>query len=95
MAVTMTPNFFTKELNRIIHIDSEKYGYGADYIIHLRYRYRNERKWQESNELLLFRSFDYDEDEQYEWNNDWWEGQQELELLGIIRIENVTVPDLF
>ena len=90
-----TLHFFEKTLNELIHIDSEKYGYGADYIIHLRYRYRGERKWSEDNELLLFRSFDHDEDERYEWQNDWWEGQEEIELLGFIRIENVEVPNLF
>lgn len=94
MAV-MTLHFFEKELNRLIHIDSEKYGYGADYIIRLRYRYHGEHKWTEDNELLLFRSFDNDEDERYEWQHDWWEGQEELVLLGIIRVEDVKVPQMY
>lgn len=92
--MVMTYDALDKYVSKIIHIDSEKNGYGSDYIFHIRYKYPHEKEWTEENILLEFEGFDKGTDESYAWSYDWNEGQSLCEVLGFIRIENVDVPPL-
>lgn len=60
-----------------------------DYVVKLRYRYSFEDDWTYSNEIL---EWDPDLDD-YEWCNDWYEGYDEIEVLGYIAVVNVNVPN--
>ena len=58
-----------------------------DYVVRLKYKYTCEEEYTYSNELLLVNSaFGY------EWNNDWHEGQEDVEVLGWLRIDEVKIP---
>lgn len=58
-----------------------------DKIVRIRYKYSIDREWTYSNEVLEFCDSDY------VWLNDWWEGQEEVEILGCISLDNVEVPE--
>ena len=60
-----------------------------DKIVYLRYKYAHEETWTYSKEIL---EVDMDADGFYIWANDWYEGQQEVEFLGCISIDDVNVP---
>jgi len=52
-----------------------------DYIVRLRY------DGKESNERLTFNGNEM----RFEWWNDWWEGEQDIEVLGWIKVDDVEV----
>lgn len=60
-----------------------------DKIVSLKYKYSFEREWTYSNELL---EVDPTADDPYIWETDWYEGQDEVEVLGCISISDVAVP---
>lgn len=62
-----------------------------DKIVRLRYKYSWEKEWTYSNELLLV-DFNTRQRLPYIWCNDWNEGQEEVEVLGYIDIDEVEVP---
>lgn len=55
-----------------------------DYIVTLKYKYDNEHKYTVENQLLLV-----DKDFSYIWNNDWNEGQTDIEVLGYCPVSEV------
>lgn len=55
-----------------------------DYIVSIRLRYDHETEWEYLNELYLV-----EDDLSYEWLNDWYEGQQQVEILGYFAINDV------
>ena len=57
-----------------------------DKLVRIRYKYSIDKEWTYSNEVLEFCDSDY------VWLSDWWEGQEEVEILGCIALEDVTVP---
>lgn len=57
----------------------------GEYIIHIKYRYTGDR-WEETNELRLI-----DKDFNYQWYNDWYEGHDELVLLGVAAVDNLEI----
>ena len=60
-----------------------------DKIVYLRYKYAHEETWTYSKEILEVNMY---ADNFYVWENDWYEGQQEVEMLGCISIDDVNVP---
>lgn len=63
----------------------------TDYIVKLRYRYGWEKEWTVSNEILEY--YADSKSENYIWLNDWFEGQQWVEIMGFMPIEDVDVPE--
>ncbi len=59
-------------------------------IVYLKYKYSNERDWTYSKEILLL---DSTVPYFYVWENDWYEGQQNIEVLGCIAVSDVEVPE--
>lgn len=60
-----------------------------DKIVYLRYKYAHEDAWTYSKEIL---EVDMHADGFYIWANDWYKGQQEIEILGCISINDAYVP---
>ena len=56
-------------------------------IVYMRYKYSFETEWTYDNEIL-----DVNSELEYEWLNDWDEGQQCVEILGCIDLDDVKVP---
>ena len=59
-----------------------------DRIVSIRYKYKFEKEWSYSNELLLCMG----EWGDYAWNDDWNEGQDDVEILGCLSIAEVLIP---
>lgn len=59
-----------------------------DLIVKLGYRYKWEKDYTFTNEYLQYMPYKDD----WEWLNDWHEGQQDVQVIGFIPISNVTVP---
>ncbi len=62
-----------------------------DKLVYLRYKYQWENKWTYSKEYLMV---DITDSINYSWLNDWHEGQQDVEVLGCINIEDVFIPSM-
>ena len=61
-----------------------------DKIVCIRYKYSWEDEWNYSNEIL---EVDIDFDSLYAWAYDWYEGQEDVEVLGCIDVSDVcTTP---
>lgn len=60
-----------------------------DQLVYMRYKYSWETNWTYSKEILLA---DMDAPEYYAWLNDWFEGQENIEILGCIPIDEIDVP---
>lgn len=73
----MTLKEFFNELNK------EEMAY--DYIVRIKYKYSFETEDTISNEYLFW---DYEVDD-YVWFNDWFEGQQNVEVLDYISLDDV------
>lgn len=58
-----------------------------DMIVALKYKYSHEKEWTYSNEIL-----EVDPSGEYIWQNDWNEGQTEVEVIGCIPISEIDVP---
>ena len=65
-------------------IEKEVY---EDYIVCIKMKYTHEKEYYITNELYLFDGGQV----KYEWQNDWWEGQQEVEVLGYIAVSDVEI----
>lgn len=58
-------------------------------IVYLRYKYSWEDTWIYSNQIL---EVDMNVDGFYIWQSDWNEGQEDVEVLGCIAVDDVEVP---
>lgn len=58
--------------------------YPTDYIVCLRLRYENEKEFQTTTEIL-----EYVGDNNYQWVNDWNEGQQEIYVDAAVPVEMI------
>ena len=74
-------------LIKAIEEDCVKREYYDDYIVRVRYKYSFEEKWTYSNEYL-----EYDGPAGWCWIYDWYEGQQDVEFLGFMAIEDIDIP---
>lgn len=60
-----------------------------DQLVYMRYKYSWETDWTYANEILMV---DTNVPDDYVWLNDWFEGQQDIEILGCIPINEIDVP---
>lgn len=58
----------------------------GEYIVRIAYKYAHEKTWTITNEYLSY-NFEFD---MWEWQNDWHEGQEYVEVLGYIRVDDIT-----
>ena len=59
-----------------------------DKLVYMRYKYSWEDHWIYSNEYLRADADVMD----YTWDNDWDEGQEDVEFLGCIDIDELNIP---
>ena len=60
-----------------------------DKLVYMRYKYSWEDRWTCSNEYL---EVDMSVEGYYIWLSDWNEGQEDVEILGCIGIDEIDVP---
>lgn len=60
-----------------------------DQLVYMRYKYSCETDWTYANEILMV---DTDAPDYFVWLNDWFEGQENIEILGCIPITEIDVP---
>ena len=60
-----------------------------DYIVAIRMRHSDHGEWEYTNELLTLNE---DDPFYFIWDNDWWEGEKFVEILGYISIDDIPVP---
>lgn len=78
-------------LMMLIEKDVEERGVYSDYLVRLRYKHYSEKEWTYTNEYLEFNA-GYME---WCWLNDWYEGQQDIEFLGFIAVDDIEVPIIY
>ena len=61
----------------------------CEYIVRLKYKYDWETEYTYSNELIL----DNGRGDWY-WQNDWDEGQTDVEVVGFMAVDDVAVPPI-
>ena len=61
-----------------------------DRLVYIRYKYACDDSWTYSNEVL---AVDFNVEGNYFWFNDWNEGQEDVEVLGCIPINDIAVPE--
>ena len=59
-----------------------------DYVVRLKLKYDHEKDYSYTNELLIYDGSDY-EGSIYHWDNDWDEGQQDIEVIGYIPVSEI------
>ena len=79
------------EVADIIFEKYKDYGCCFDFVVRLKVKYNSEKEYREFNELL------YDNGDCYSghrlcWQNDWYEGEQEVELLGCVPVDELEYP---
>lgn len=62
-------------------------------IVRIRLKYSFETDWRYINELYLYNPEDCLPYSEYAWENDWYEGEECVEVLGFIDIIDVKVPE--
>lgn len=77
----MTREEFSEYLKKLPCIETQ--------LVYLRQRYKYEEDWEYLNEIL---SVDMDFPGYYIWENDWNEGQENVEILGCVPISEIDVP---
>ena len=68
-----------------------KRGCCLNFIARIKLKYDYEDKYREYNELLYNDGYDWSNPNLI-WQNDWWEGEQDVELLGCIPIDELEYP---
>lgn len=63
----------------------------SDKVVRLRYKWFAGDEWQYENELLCYNGNIDD----YEWENDWDEGQEFVEVVGFLALDQVNIPECF
>ena len=75
---------YTKIFNEFRELEPNRYG---GYVFRIKYRHNHEDyvgKWNIVNEYAYV-----DPLEEAEWETDWWEGQEDCELIGYINIDDI------
>ena len=88
MAVMNYDEFNAFMLKTARHINEEEEIDCPVYIVHFRYKHTWEEKWTYTTELYMR----FGAAEKYYWQNDWWEGQEEIEPYGIQSLDAVEIP---
>lgn len=71
-------------INAIQFSNYEGLDYGCTYIVYIKYKYEWEDDYTLSYEVM---SYDL---EHVTWFNDWWEGQDNIIVVGIINIDDLS-----
>lgn len=66
-----------------------------DCIIKIRCKYACETRWETLNELVCYYDSYDGMHNVWEWQYDWFEGQDDVEILGYIPVNSVDVPILY
>ena len=67
------------------HIDNQELC--QNYLVRIKMKYSHESEYDLLNELYLFNG----EECKYEWLYDWYEGQQEVEVIGFIPVSDIQI----
>lgn len=59
-----------------------------DYIVYIRLKHDFEEEYRYTNELYIPEYFDY------VWLHDWWEGEDDVTILGFTAVADVDVPSI-
>lgn len=71
----------------------EKYGdTGASILVQMRLKYDGDDEWEEHTELLLNEGNDW-ATPKYIWENDWWAGQQDVDLIAVAPVYAIKLDD--
>ena len=62
------------------------HGHGSEFIVKIMYRYTGEKIYIEENQIVWFDSKNH-----MVWLDDWWEGQQDIIILGYVPVEDIEV----
>ena len=68
--------------------------YNGSIVVQLRIRYNEETQWREITELLIDDGEDWDHP-CWVWENDWWEGEQNVELIAAADVADIKLSDEF
>lgn len=79
----------SEQLFKAIEEDCLKHHCYSDYIVRVRYKYEWVSKWIYSNEYLEWEGNTGD----WCWLKDWNEGQEDVEFLGFISVDDIEVPE--
>lgn len=88
------PNKPQDAYEAVEEVVKEKYGKcgcGLNFIVRIRMKYDCEEKYRESNELFYDDGNDWLHP-QMVFQCDWWEGEQDVELIGCIPIDELEYP---
>lgn len=66
----------------------DKLEYLGDMIVSIKLKYDHEKEYRYTNEYLSYEG-NFGE---WVWKHDWWEGEQEVEYLGAIMVDDIEVP---
>lgn len=66
----------------------------ADRLLYIRYKYHFETKWTYSNEILVA-DIETNPANYYVYLNDWYEGQENIEILGCQTIDSIDVNNMW
>ena len=58
-------------------------------IVNIRTRYNESDEWEYTNQVVTYDGFDC-----WIWENDWWEGQPYVEVVGFDMVANIKVPSV-
>ena len=57
-------------------------------IVRIKLKYEHEKDYHYTNEYLSYNG----NTGEWDWENDWWEGQQDVQYLGAIMVDDIQVP---
>ena len=63
----------------------------SDKIVRIRYKWSAGDDWMYDNEFLCYNG----NMDCYEWENDWDEGQEYVEVVGFLALDQVQIPECF
>lgn len=64
-----------------------------DYVVRIRKKHQESDIWTYCNELLIVSD---DDPFQFEWENDWWEGEEFVEIIGYAAINSLEIqPNIY
>ena len=58
---------------------------GCEFIVKIRYKYDCETGYRVTHEYLYY-DFSYDT---WVWENDWYEGEEDIDFCGIVKIDDI------
>ena len=74
-----------EQLDNLINMAIDKIGFIETMIVEVRYKYSWETEWTVDNQILRVKDGD-----KFYWQNDWYEGQEDVEYTAIIPLTAIT-----